>query len=426
MGKTPDIRFKGFSGEWEERKFKDTFNELQSNTVSRAGLNYENGNAQNVHYGDVLIKFGDYIDVSSAELPYFNDESIIQKFANSLLQDGDIIIADTAEDTSVGKCIEIQGSEGMKIISGLHTIPCRPQKEFAPKFMGYYINSPSYHDQLIPLMQGTKVTSISKGTLQKTELLTPWSFDEQNKIGEYFSNIDNLINLHQRKCDEMSELKKYMLQKMFPKKGEQFPEIRFSGFTEPWEQRKVTELGEIYIGLVTTMTSHYTDHGVLLIRNSDIKDNKFEFSNNPIYLDDDFAKQNASRQHRIGDVITVHTGDIGTSAVITEKEVGSIGFATIVTRPYEDKITSEYLCAYLNTDKHKQFAMNISTGDGRNNYNLKDYYECVVPVPSIAEQIKISECVNNLNNLLIHHQRKCGELKEFKKYMLQNMFPKKE
>ncbi|WP_044931578.1 restriction endonuclease subunit S [Butyrivibrio sp. AC2005] len=203
------------------------------------------------------------------------------------------------------------------------------------------------------------------------------------------------------------------------------PNIRFKGFTDAWEQRKVTELGEIYIGLVTTMTSHYTDHGALLIRNSDIKDGRFEFGDNPIYLDDEFAKQNASRKHKVGDVITVHTGDIGTSAVITEKEAGSIGFATIVTRPDKEKIASEYLCAYLNTDTHKNFAMNISTGDGRNNYNLKDYYECVVPVPSIAEQRKISSFIDELNNLIALHQRKCDETKELKKYMLQKMLPKK-
>ncbi len=170
------------------------------------------------------------------------------------------------------------------------------------------------------------------------------------------------------------------------------------------------------------MTSHYTNQGTLLIRNSDIKDGRFEFGDNPIYLDEQFAKQNASRKHKVGDVITVHTGDIGTSAVITEKEADSIGFATIVTRPYKDKITSEYLCAYLNTDTHKNFAMNISTGDGRNNYNLKDYYECIVPVPSLNEQMKISEFISNLNNLITLHQRKSEELREYKKGLLQQMF----
>ena len=170
------------------------------------------------------------------------------------------------------------------------------------------------------------------------------------------------------------------------------------------------------------MTAHYTNQGTLLIRNSDIKDGRFEFGSKPIYLENSFAEQNKSRKHKIGDVITVHTGDIGTSAVITEKEAGSIGFATIVTRPDTNKITSEYLCAYLNTEVHKKFAMNISTGDGRNNYNLKDYYQCIIPVPCIEEQNKISNYIQNLNNLITLHQRKCDELKEIKKYMLQNMF----
>ena len=205
-------------------------------------------------------------------------------------------------------------------------------------------------------------------------------------------------------------------------KKENTPAIRFKEFNDTWEQRKVTELGEIHIGLVTTMTSHYTDRGALLIRNSDIKDGRFEFGDNPIYLDNEFAKQNASRKHKVGDVITVHTGDIGTSAVITEKEADSIGFATIVTRPNKEKITSEYLCAYLNTDTHKNFAMNISTGDGRNNYNLKDYYECVVPVPSTSEQRKISGFIDGLNNLITLHQRKLEKLKNIKKSMLEKMF----
>jgi type I restriction enzyme S subunit len=203
------------------------------------------------------------------------------------------------------------------------------------------------------------------------------------------------------------------------------PKIRFRGYTDEWERRKVTELGEIYIGLVTTMTAHYTDKGTLLIRNSDIKDSRFEFGENPIYLDEEFAKQNESRKHRIGDVITVHTGDIGTSAVITENEAGSIGFATIVTRPDTSKIISDFLCIYLNTDKHKNFALGISTGDGRNNYNLKEYYECVVPVPSIDEQKKIEDYINTLNHLITLHQRKCDDTKQLKKYMLQKMFPQK-
>lgn len=88
------------------------------------------------------------------------------------------------------------------------------------------------------------------------------------------------------------------------------PQVRFKGYADAWKQRKVTELGKIYIGLVTTMTEHYTNKGTLLIRNSDIKDGRFEFGDNPIYLEKSFAQENESRMHQIGDVITVHTGDV--------------------------------------------------------------------------------------------------------------------
>ena len=182
-------------------------------------MNYENGMVKNVHYGDVLMKFGDYIDASKTELPYISDNAKVEKFKNSFLQDGDIIIADTAEDETVGKCTEIQGSEGVQLLSGLHTIACRPKEKYGPMFLGYYINSPAYHSQLKPLMQGIKVTSISKSAFQDTNMIMPKSIDEQTKIGAYFEEIDHLITLHQRKCEQLKELKKFMLQNMFPKKG---------------------------------------------------------------------------------------------------------------------------------------------------------------------------------------------------------------
>ena len=191
--------FSSNTNAWEQRKFSSVFQGLQNNTLSRAELNYESGNVMNVHYGDVLIKFGDYIDASKTEIPYITDDTKAEKFISSLLQDGDIVIADTAEDDTVGKCTEIQGSEGLKLLSGLHTIACRPKGKYGPMFLGYYINSPAYHDQLKPLMQGIKVTSISKSALQDTDMIMPKSIEEQTQIGEYFSYLDDLITLHQRK-----------------------------------------------------------------------------------------------------------------------------------------------------------------------------------------------------------------------------------
>ena len=269
--------------------------------------------------------------------------------------------------------------------------------------------------------ESTGVPSLSKTAINEIDVLVP-QYDEQQPLGQFFNRIDNLITLHQRKYNKLTNVKKSMLEKMFPQNGSNVPEIRFKGFTEAWEQRKVTEIGKIYIGLVTTMTKHYTDEGTLLIRNSDIKDGKFEFGDNPIYLEKTFAEKNETRMHQIGDVITVHTGDVGTSAVITENEAKSIGFATIVTRPNPKIIDSNYLCSFLNTDKHKKWAVSISTGDGRTNYNLGDYFELVVPVPSIAEQKKIASYIQKLNRLITLHQRELEKLKNLKKACLEKMF----
>ena len=188
---------------------------LQNNTLSRAELSNETGVAKNVHYGDVLIKFGEVLDVSKEQLPRITDEKVLVKYKASFLQNGDVIVTDTAEDTTVGKCSEIAGLNDEVVLSGLHTIPYRPIEKFASGYLGYYLNSSAYHNQLIPLMQGIKVTSISKSALQDTDIIYPKSEEEQVKIANYFQNLDHLITLHQRKCDELQNIKKFMLQNMF-------------------------------------------------------------------------------------------------------------------------------------------------------------------------------------------------------------------
>ena len=211
----PEIRFSGFTDAWEQRKLGDVLVSLQNNTLSRADLSNETGVAKNVHYGDVLIKFGEVLDVSKEQIPMISDESILIKYKTSFLQNGDVIIADTAEDTTVGKCSEIVGLNDEVVLSGLHTIPYRPVEKFAPKYLGYYLNSDAYHNQLIPLMQGIKVTSISKSAMQDTDIVYPKSMEEQTEIGNYFYALDHLITLHQHKCEQLQSMKKFMLQNMF-------------------------------------------------------------------------------------------------------------------------------------------------------------------------------------------------------------------
>lgn len=217
--KIPEIRFAGFTDDWEQRKLGEILTSLQSNTLSRAELSIDQGIAKNIHYGDILVKFGEVLDVRTEWLPMITDEDTVAKYRASFLQNGDVIVADTAEDETVGKCSEVEGMSGETVVAGLHTIPYRPLFHFASGYLGYYMNSTAYHQQLLPLMQGIKVTSISKSAMQNTSITYPKSEDEQAKIGLYFCNLDHLITLYQYKCDELKEVKKFMLQNMFPKKG---------------------------------------------------------------------------------------------------------------------------------------------------------------------------------------------------------------
>ena len=211
----PEIRFAGFTDAWEQRKFEKSFSLLQNNTLSRADLSESSGIAADIHYGDVLIKFGEYLDMAQETFPWIKSLTDADKFKTSFLQDGDVVFADTAEDETAGKCCEIRNCGTMVIVSGLHTIPCRPESKFAPGYLGYYLNSMAFHKQLVPLMQGTKVVSISKAALKSTVIQYPSDDKEQQKIGQFFKYLDRLITLHQRKLEKLKKIKQSCLEKMF-------------------------------------------------------------------------------------------------------------------------------------------------------------------------------------------------------------------
>ncbi len=211
----PEIRFKGFGDAWEKRKYSESFTNIPNNTLSRAELNYNSGQAKNVHYGDVLIKFGELLDVKKDEIPYITDDAIVNKLRSSKLQNGDVIIADAAEDETVGKCTELVNVGDEMVLSGLHTIPVRPTLYFASGYLGYFMNSPSYHTQLLRLMQGTKVSSISKTAIKDTAIFYPIDSVEQFKISDLFQRLDRIITLNQRELEKLKNIKKAMLEKMF-------------------------------------------------------------------------------------------------------------------------------------------------------------------------------------------------------------------
>ena len=174
----------------------------------------DEGSTVDIHYGDVLIKYGSVLDLEETETPRIANDAIADAQTCDCLQDGDVIIADTAEDSTVGKCVELCNSKGKKVFSGLHTMPLRPMRKYASGYLGHYLNSPAFHNQLRPMMQGIKVISVSRSAIADATMAVP-SISEQALIGAIFCNLDSLITLHQRKLELLRNIKKSMLDKMF-------------------------------------------------------------------------------------------------------------------------------------------------------------------------------------------------------------------
>ncbi len=181
-------RLTGFNKKWVETPFCDYFTLLKNNTYAREMLS-ANGEIGNIHYGDILVKYGDVV----------SDEDEVPRLRNGVpfsekwfLRKNDVLIADTAEDETVGKAIQI-GTVSMPLVGGLHTIVCRPNYETASGFLGYYINSKSFHDQLLPHITGIKVSSVSKKSIKTTELCIPSDIEEQKAIAGVLTAMDNEI-----------------------------------------------------------------------------------------------------------------------------------------------------------------------------------------------------------------------------------------
>lgn len=202
-------RLKGFSEPWMEKYLKDSFLIIVNNCCSREELS-DTGKVLNVHYGDVLIKFGAVIDVKNNHLPYIVGKDV----ASRPLKDGDIIMADTAEDEACGKVCEIRGINDLQVESGLHTIALRPLDVYGERFLGYYMNSTAFHDLLLPLMQGTKVTSISKSALMNVGFSVPSSIEEQTAIASVLCSMDNEISAIEAKKAKYESIKQGMMQQL--------------------------------------------------------------------------------------------------------------------------------------------------------------------------------------------------------------------
>lgn len=417
----PAIRFAGFSEDWERRKLGDTLSSLQNNTLSRAELSSENGIAKNVHYGDVLIKFGEYLDVSKERLPMIADDTVVAKYKSSFLRNGDVIIADTAEDETVGKCSEIGGLQDEIVISGLHTIPYRPQIDFAFGFLGYYMNSSVYHSQLLPLMQGIKVTSVSKSAMQDTVIRYPNDTDEQAQISACFRNLDTLITLHQRKYNKLVCIKKAMLEKMFPKKGSCVPEIRFAGFTVAWERIKLGDL--VDIGDIDHRMPPTTSDGIPYLMTGDFCGiNEFNFSNAKLISAEDYKQLSKKIKPEKEDIVFARYASVGAVRYVDFDKDFLVSYSCAIIKSGE-KIIPKYLYHFITSDDAQtQIQIEINTGSQANIGIESMKSNIIVSMPNEAEQSSIAGFLTTLDRLITLEQRALEKLKTLKKAFLEKMF----
>lgn len=195
-------RLEGYDKDWVTYSFSDYFSLLPTNTYARDQL-ADKGNIGDVHYGDVLIKYGAIL-TDKDDIPRLKDSSAVKE--RSLLRQKDVLIADTAEDDTVGKVVQV-GDVSIALVGGLHTVACRPNYETADGFLGYYMNSTLYHDQLYPYITGIKVSSVSKKSFGETELCIPSDVEEQKAIADVLTAMDEEIEALESEREKMIQIR---------------------------------------------------------------------------------------------------------------------------------------------------------------------------------------------------------------------------
>ena len=381
-----------FDFSWEQRKFGEVFDcTVPNNTLSRVELSYDEGTVLNVHYGDVLIKYGSVLDVQKDDIPRI-PHRCIEDFNGALLQDGDVIIADTAEDETTGKACEIGNLQGSAIVSGLHTMVCRPRNRMALGYLGYYLNSNAYHHQLLPLMQGIKVLSLSRSNIQKTSVSYPSAMKEQQLIASYFSQLDHLITLHQRKCVFLFSFFRACIS------------MNFIASTFSWEQRKAIDIADYSKGNGYSK-GDLTDAGTPIILYGRLY-TKYQFAISEV---DTFAvPRNGAVYSQGNEVIVPASGetaeDIARASAV-EKSGVMLGGDLNILRPF-DFISPLFLALTISNGEPQKELAKKAQGKSVVHIHNTDIQEVTIAYPSRTEQDRIVSVFRQLDNLITLHQRK--------------------
>ena len=316
--------------------------------------------------------------------------------------------------------IGVAKNEGM--ISPAY-ISAIPNADVYPPFMNYLLRRTDTINQINNLSYG--VTDFRKrlywDSFLRVNCQLP-SVEEQKCITDVFEILDHLITLHQRKYEKLQKLKKAMLEKMFPKTGCSVPEIRFQGFTDDWEQRKLGDIyGSIGNAFVGTATPYYVDQGHFYLESNNVKDGQINH-NSEIFINDEFYEKQKDKWLHTGDMVMVQSGHVGHAAVITEELDNTVAHALIMFRNSKEEIEPYFLNYEYQTDKAKKEIENITTGNTIKHILASDMQKFVVDVPKYEEQKVIASYFRNLDHLITLHQRKLEKLKNLKKACLEKMF----
>ncbi len=395
--------------EWEVRRFRDVGHFLRNNTLSRDKMSESDGCVQNIHYGDVLIKYREILNVSRTNIPWIVGNSKDSPLGD-MLQDGDIIISDTAEDYTVGKATELLEINGASVVAGLHTMPFRPLSNlFSPCFLGYYLNSMAYRFQLYALIQGIKVCAISKKAMSGTFLIVP-PLAEQKKIAEVLGVWDKAIEKQSQLIEQLTLRKRGLMQQLLTAKR------RLPGFSDPW---KVCELRELFKErnennrVDLPLLSISGDKGVILQTESDKRD---------------ISNDDKSKYKRI------NKGDIGYNTMrMWQGRSALSNIEGIVSPAYTIVIPNEGVDGYYMSVLFKQPRLMYdfwthSQGLVEDTLNCKyrDFGRVRISCPSYIEQKAIAQVLTAADREIELAQQKLELLRQQKRGLMQQLLTGKK
>lgn len=400
----PKIRFNGYTEDWEQRKLGDV-------------AEYRNGKAHENEIDDD----GEYIVVNSK---FVSTNGEIKKFSNAQnepLYENEIafVLSDVPNGRAIARTFLIEKSGKYTLNQRIAGIT--PHEDTDPYYLHIKMNRNAY---FLKFDDGNKQTNLSIKDVLNYEDMYP-NYKEQQKIGNYFRSLDHLITLHQRKCEQTKTLKKYMLQKMFPQDGEKVPQIRFEGFTEDWEQRKLGDIADVTKLAGFEFTEHvvYSDEGnVIALRGLNIKNGQL-ILNDVKYIDgSNFSKLSRSKLF-IDDIMFTYVGTVGEVAIIKENDRFYLAPNVSRIRVKSDD-SPKFISHYMRTDnfKNKVIFPLIATSS-QPALSMENIRKFTINIPiNREEQDCLAKYFDSLDHLITLHQRKCDELKEVKNFMLQNMF----